>query len=89
MRFLEGMSSGSNGLHLTPTTPHIEEMEMPRLDFLIVGAGIAGLTCAYSLKQAGHNVRVVEAEKTLSKVLLLRLWTSFMQKCSCFHPSEL
>lgn len=31
-----------------------------RLNVLIVGAGIAGLTTAYWLRRAGHNVRVID-----------------------------
>ena len=30
------------------------------LDFLVVGGSIGGLAAAYNLKQAGHNVRVLE-----------------------------
>ena len=32
----------------------------PRLQVLVVGAGIAGLTTAYWLQHAGHHVRVIE-----------------------------
>ncbi|THH08944.1 hypothetical protein EW145_g2362 [Phellinidium pouzarii] len=38
-----------------------------RLSFVIVGASVAGLACAYSLKKAGHDVLVLEAEDGLSK----------------------
>lgn len=35
------------------------------MNILVVGAGISGLTCAYRLHQAGHVVRVVEAQTTV------------------------
>lgn len=31
-----------------------------RLHFLVLGANVAGLACAYHLKQAGHDVTVIE-----------------------------
>ena len=31
---------------------------------VVVGAGIAGLSCAWQLQQAGHDVEVLEREKT-------------------------
>ena len=81
MRFLEIMSSGSSDLPSTSTYLPADEMERPRLEFLVVGAGIAGLACAYSLKQAGHNVRVVEAENTISEVLSHEVWAQMRSSC--------
>ncbi|THH08943.1 hypothetical protein EW145_g2363 [Phellinidium pouzarii] len=37
-----------------------------RIEFVIVGAGIAGLACAYSLRVAGHDVRVLEAQEEVN-----------------------
>jgi len=46
-----------------PTYP---EMGAPReVDVAIVGGGIAGITTAYLLKQAGHAVALVEARRLL------------------------
>jgi salicylate hydroxylase len=39
-----------------------------RLDVIIVGCGIGGLTTAFCLGQAGHNVTVVEASSSLGEV---------------------
>jgi glycine/D-amino acid oxidase-like deaminating enzyme/nitrite reductase/ring-hydroxylating ferredoxin subunit len=36
------------------------------VDVLIVGAGITGITAAYLLKRAGHNVALVEKDRCLS-----------------------
>jgi glycine/D-amino acid oxidase-like deaminating enzyme/nitrite reductase/ring-hydroxylating ferredoxin subunit len=36
------------------------------VDVLVVGAGITGITAAYLLKQAGHNVALVDKERCLS-----------------------
>ena len=38
------------------------------LDIIIVGGSLAGLSCAYSMRQAGHNVRVLERRSGLAKV---------------------
>lgn len=41
------------------------------LNFVIVGASIAGLACAYTLRKAGHNVHVLEASDSLGQVCCL------------------
>ena len=39
------------------------ESTVETIDTLIVGAGPAGLTTAYRLAKAGHNVTVIEQDK--------------------------
>ncbi len=36
---------------------HFQDNSLPEQHFLIVGAGIAGLTSAYMLLEVGHKVR--------------------------------
>ena len=59
-RFLRESAGASAALMLAACTP------MPRTRdddaVVIVGAGVAGLTCAYRLRQAGLRVRVYEAQ---------------------------
>lgn len=50
------------------------------LDFVIVGASVAGLSCAYALRQAGHSVVVLEASKELG-------WVQFDLDCRCCRGS--
>jgi monoamine oxidase len=59
-RFLK--TAGAAGLGLTALgrlTPAARAAAAPRI--VIVGAGLAGLTCAYRLKQAGYVAEVYEA----------------------------
>ncbi|KAK7029131.1 6-hydroxynicotinate 3-monooxygenase [Favolaschia claudopus] len=46
--------------HLTTWTKLI-------IDFLIIGAGVSGLSCAIALRRAGHRVVVVEREKEIGQ----------------------
>ncbi|CAK5262115.1 unnamed protein product [Mycena citricolor] len=39
---------------------------LPGLNFIVVGASVAGLTCAIGLKKSGHSVTVLEREPCLS-----------------------
>ena len=39
-----------------------------KLEFIVIGTGISGLACAYSLQKAGHSVHVLEAESSIPKV---------------------
>lgn len=39
-----------------------------RLDIIIIGAGLSGLSAAISCAQAGHNVLVLEGAKELAEV---------------------
>lgn len=43
------------------------------IDVVIIGASVAGLSCAYALRQAGHNVRILEAESSMNEVWLIFL----------------
>ncbi|MCI0674054.1 MAG: FAD-dependent oxidoreductase, partial [Myxococcaceae bacterium] len=54
-------AAGTAGLAACATLPRVNRGDAP--DVLIVGAGIAGLTCAWRLRQAGVPVQVVEAQE--------------------------
>ena len=44
----------------TPTLP-ADRKAREECDVCIIGAGIAGLTCAYLLQREGHDVQVIDA----------------------------
>jgi protoporphyrinogen/coproporphyrinogen III oxidase len=50
---------------------------MPTLQVVVVGAGIAGLTAAYQLKQAGMDVLVLEARRNYGGRMLTVDWEGF------------
>lgn len=55
---ITGCAPGVRGGQTTPQ-PGVDAVEEP---VVIVGAGIAGLTCAYRLRERGVPVRVIEAQ---------------------------
>src|SRR5512144_2621401 len=62
-RFLRASAGASAALMLgacAPMRPARDEDEA-----VVVGAGVAGLTCAYRLRQAGFKVRVYEAQERI------------------------
>ena len=64
--------AGAVGLGLTAlgrSAPLARAASSPRI--VVVGAGLAGLTCAYRLKQAGHTAQVYEASDRVGG----RCWT--------------
>jgi monoamine oxidase len=73
-RFLSRTAAGSAGLALAGCMPAIRTAPQRDDDaVVIVGAGIAGLTCAHRLRQAGVPVRVYEArERVGGRMLSLR-----------------
>ncbi len=49
-------------------------MPVPKPDVIVIGAGIAGLSCAYALKQAGIRVQVIEKSDRLGGNLDSRIY---------------
>ena len=70
-RFLERSALGGAGLALAGCVPAVRNAPQRDEDaVVIVGAGIAGLTCAHRLRQAGVPVRVVEARERVGGRML-------------------
>src|SRR5687767_13866123 len=59
-------STGSYWIDNTPAPRFSALKEDIAVDVLVVGAGITGITAAYLLKRAGHNVALVDKERCLS-----------------------
>jgi protoporphyrinogen/coproporphyrinogen III oxidase len=47
---------------------------MPSKQVVVIGAGIAGLTAAYRLQQAGHSVQVLEADSQVGGRMITIHW---------------
>ncbi len=60
--------AGSYWLASDPTSDSAEPSGLPDVDVAVLGGGIAGITTAYLLKQAGHTVALVEARRLLGGV---------------------
>ncbi len=67
--FLRLGSAAAGAIALRPWAPRVNAATAPRI--VVVGAGLAGLTCAYRLAQAGHAVDVYEASERVGG----RCWT--------------
>jgi monoamine oxidase len=67
--FLKLGLATAGAVALRPFAPPVNAATAPRI--VIVGAGLAGLTCAYRLKQAGHTADVYEASDRVGG----RCWT--------------
>jgi glycine/D-amino acid oxidase-like deaminating enzyme/nitrite reductase/ring-hydroxylating ferredoxin subunit len=59
---------GSYWLVDCPPPAPVEVDVLPEVDVVVVGGGIAGITTAYLLKQAGRTVALVEARRLLDGV---------------------
>ena len=51
------------------------------LDIVIVGGGLSGLSTAYNLRQAGHNVRVLEKLEGPPKVSSFAIVRCLLVSC--------
>ena len=44
---------------------------------IVIGAGLAGLSCAYELQQSGYNVLLLEARLMISFMIMMVLICSY------------
>lgn len=76
---LTGCAPGTRSGQTTPSFPTVARTDEP---VVIVGAGIAGLTCAYRLRQQGVPVRIMEAQsRTGGRMYSLRDYFADGQVC--------
>ena len=69
------LQAGTNGL----ASHHKNKSPRIKLDVIVVGAGVAGLSTAIALKREGNSVRIFEAANVLSEVCSFVLILS----CKC------
>ena len=86
--FVMGISLGSAAAAFSGSSVLAKKPSPPAARVVVVGAGLAGLTCAYRLKQAGINATVYEANSRVGG----RCWTrrgDFEQGQIAEHGGEL
>lgn len=70
-RFLQQAAGASAGLLLSACAPPPRRSDDRGAEVVVVGAGIAGLSCAYRLRQAGVGVKLYEAQERIGG----RIWS--------------
>ena len=48
---------------MSPVLPPVLPPALPPVDVVVIGAGVAGVTCAQQLQQAGYTVALVEKSR--------------------------
>ena len=87
-RFLRDAAGASGALLLAACAPAAMKPKRDDDAVVIVGAGVAGLTCAYRLRQAGVAVRVYEAQDRIGG-RMFSLTTHFADGQVCELGGEL